>query len=559
MNVLVRFRILLGLCLVLLRALIGPVQADATWSVSPTVTVPRWEGWGTAVCWWGHIWGFRTDFANVLFTTNTVTLNGAQLPGLGLNIARYNAGASLTNFIQKDHMQVSPNISAARQMPGYWLNWYSTNPASASWDWNQDRNQRSALLLAKERGANLFELFSNSPMWWMCYNHNPSGADQGGNDNLQSWNYRQHAVYLATIARHARDAWGISFDSVEPFNEPSAGWWSAQGTQEGCHFDRSTQETVIENLRSELDWLGLNDVQVSASDENSYSDALTTWNALSPAVRAEVGRINVHGYEYSNGPRSALAAAVTGKRLWTSEYGEGDASGLSLAQNLSLDLADLRPSAWCYWQPFDYGGWGLIQADGSTGWVGPVNPKYYVAAHFTRHIRPGMQILQNPNPTTVAAFAPGLRRLVLVTVNAGAAQTVTFDLHGLASAGGPCRRWLTAPAAGDLYTRLSNPQIVSQSLSTRVPAASIQTVEIDNVDLIPPPPPLSIRPSTDDASVILEWPSTAATYALQTSPTLRPPTRWKPTDIPPQPVPGGWRATVRIGKDSTVYYRLQGN
>jgi galactan endo-1,6-beta-galactosidase len=52
---------------------------------------------------------------------------------------------------------------------------------------------------AKSNGATRFELFSNSSMWWMFYEHNPSGADDGS-DNLQPWNYNTHAAYLATIA-----------------------------------------------------------------------------------------------------------------------------------------------------------------------------------------------------------------------------------------------------------------------------------------------------------------------------------------------------------------------
>jgi galactan endo-1,6-beta-galactosidase len=116
--------------------------------------------------------------------------------------------------------------------------------------------------------VNIFELFSNSPMWWMCNNYNPSGSDAGSSDNLQSWNYDQHAVYLATIAKYATDNWGISFTSVEAFNEPASDWWDGEtGTQEGCHFDVSTQAAVIPNLRSELDSHGLTETIVSASDE----------------------------------------------------------------------------------------------------------------------------------------------------------------------------------------------------------------------------------------------------------------------------------------------------
>ena len=51
----------------------------------------------------------------------------------------------------------------------------------------------------------------------MCINHDPSGSNDGTDDNLQSWNYDAHAVYLATIAEYAAANWGITFNPVEAF------------------------------------------------------------------------------------------------------------------------------------------------------------------------------------------------------------------------------------------------------------------------------------------------------------------------------------------------------
>ena len=310
-----------------------------------------WEGWGTSLCWWGKAYGDQDNLADIVFTTGNVVYNGATLPGLGLNIVRYNAGACTFVPANGAKMVVSPNIRPFRQMEGYWLDWNSDDPSSASWNWGNDAAQRTMLGKARDRGANLFELFSNSPMWWMCYNQNPSGSAGGSSDNLQSWNYQQHARYLAVIARYAHDHWGVDFHSVEAFNEPSLNW-TATGTQEGCHFGVSTQQTVITYLRSELNARGLTGTMVTASDETAYDQATSTWNALSPAARASVGKINTHGYQYGGGRRDLLYAAAhnAGKVLWNSEYGEGDATGLSLASNLNLDFTWLHPTAWVYWQ-----------------------------------------------------------------------------------------------------------------------------------------------------------------------------------------------------------------
>lgn len=223
---------------------------------------------------------------------------------------------------------------------------------------------------AKSRGVNYFELFSNSPMWWMTTNHNPSGNSNGADDNLQSWNYQQHAVYLASIALEAKNSFGITFSSVEPFNEPYSDWWVSTGTQvcdnfwatlyyflkfldfcrartqifqvqylsktsrcctnlenpiiqEGCHFEHDTQNDVAIYLRGELNSRGLSSILVSASDENTYDLATATWNSFNSTAKASIGRVNVHGYQYGDGDRVALYDAVSeaGLSVWNSEYG----------------------------------------------------------------------------------------------------------------------------------------------------------------------------------------------------------------------------------------------
>ena len=131
----------------------------------------------------------------------------------------------------------------------------------------------------------------------MLYNHDPSGGAVGSKDNLQSWNYAEHAVYMAAVAAHAKAQWNVSFSSVEAFNEPASAWWTARGSQEGCHFDPATQAAVAPLLRAEMDRLGLQQVRVSASDENSYDLALSTWRSFPAQAKAAVGQINVHGYQ----------------------------------------------------------------------------------------------------------------------------------------------------------------------------------------------------------------------------------------------------------------------
>lgn len=551
----------IGLLLLIVATLAGRAgRADDSVKIDPRTTWGAWEGWGVSLCWWAKAFGSRDDLADILFTTNHTSLNGALLPGLGLNIARYNAGACSQVPVGSETMQESPNVYASRQMEGFWLDWYSEDPTSSSWDWSVDANQRSMLLKARDRGADLLELFSNSPMWWMCYNHNPSGADNGG-DNLQWWDYGRHAIYLAAIAEKARDSWGITFDSVEPFNEPSASWWTSNGTQEGCHFDRSTQAGIIDLLRDELDSRGLGSVIVAASDETSYDSARDTWNSFSAATRAEVGRVNVHGYQYGGGRRDLLYNDVSadGKRVWNTEYGDSDASGVSLARNLYLDFRWLRQTAWCYWQPLDWAGWGLIDANLEIGSIGQPERKYYVLAHFTRHIRPGMTIVDGYQAgsgvgyDTVAAYDAANRKLVLVTMNYDIARPITYDLSLFFSATGPVRRWVTETGSSVSYSQFDDTVIMDKTFQSTFPANTIQTFEISNVDI--DAPPLKVE-AASGGSIRLSWPTAYVGYVLQTTTDLADPASWRAVDVDPVISGEDYQVTLSTAGKSEQFFRL---
>ncbi|MGW1910668.1 beta-1,6-galactanase [Streptomyces sp. NPDC002076] len=465
----------------------GTARADATISINPATTYGTWEGWGTSLAWWANIFGARDDFADIFFTTKTTTYDGTALPGLGLSIARYNLGACSWNSVGGESMVASPNIPSFKQIEGYWQDWTNEDPTSSSWKWTADATQRAMLQKATQRGA-VSELFANSPMWWMCLNHNPSGASGGGN-NLQSWNYRQHASHLASVALYAKQNWGVTFTTVEAFNEPSSSWWTATGTQEGCHMDATVQSAVLPYLRSELNKRGLTATKISASDETSYDLARTTWNSFSSTTKGYVDRVNVHGYQGSGGRRDLLYTDVVttaGKALWNSETGDADATGLTLAGNLLYDFRWLHPTAWVYWQVMDpSAGWATIAYDASTLQPGAVQTKYYVLAQFTRHIRPGMTILDTGVSYAAAALDRQAKRLVIVAANtSSAATTLTFDLSRFSSvtggSGGLVPRWNTVTTGGaDLYTPHSDTYVSGKTLSVPFAPKSIQTLQVD--------------------------------------------------------------------------------
>ncbi|WP_433528569.1 glycoside hydrolase [Micromonospora sp. CA-263727] len=459
-------------------------RADYTTTPDPGIGWGVWEGWGTSLAWWANVFGDRNDIADALFTTRDVTIGATTVPGLGMNIVRYNLGGCSRQPAGGASMVASPKIPAFKQIEGYWLNWNSSDPASPSWNWYADSKQRNALWKARDRGVNHFELFSDSPMWWMCTNHNPSGAADGGN-NLQSWNYLQHAVYLATVARYAKDRWGFQFTSMDAFNEPSAPWWKADGTQEGCHVDAAIQAQVIGHLKRELSARGLSTV-IAASDETSYDQARATWAALG-AARAHVGKINVHGYQYEGGRRDLLYtdARAAGKRLWQSEYGDGDATGLRLAVNLNLDMRALHPTAWVYWQALDGADWGMITVDEPNAVIGAVRTKYSVMAQYSRHIRPGMRIIESGDANTVAAYDQSKRRLVLVSLNRGPAQYIGYDLSAFGRVGATSiSRWATdTTEGGQRYSYHTDTVMNGTRFWSWFNPGMVQTFQIENVDV----------------------------------------------------------------------------
>ncbi|GAA2159061.1 hypothetical protein GCM10009727_70500 [Actinomadura napierensis] len=449
-----------------------------------------WDGWGTCLSWWANTeLGTRDDLAAALFGLDTVEVGTAGLPGLGLNIVRYNLGAC--TWAPGSAMVESPAIVRRKQI--------ETFSDGAAWNWSADIHQRTMLTKARDAGADIFEMFSVSPPWWMTVNGNPSGAEQGTQDNLEFQYQEEFARFIAAVARRARDAWGIRFASVEPFNEPSLNAWHARQNQEGCHFTLGAQEAVIEYLRRALDEHGLGDVLIAASDECHYTDAADTWQKLTESTRRLIDRVNVHAYERDEDCRSRtrLRKTVGETPVWQSEYSEGEPDGMAMALSIGRDLRHLRPRAWVCWQPVEALDWGLLDgvyddqtpnpAGGAKGTlkgrVGGVNTKYHVLAHYTRHIRPTSRILDSGHTNTVAAHDAKTHRLTLVTANNGPQQTITYDLRNLTESTTAAHTWVTDTDTSGTrrYTREPDTQVHAGMLTVTHARNTITTLELNDI------------------------------------------------------------------------------
>ena len=283
--------------------------------------------------------------------------------GLGLNQVRYNIGGS--DLAARD---------AHFLRPGGFVQAYLPKPADtsapAAYDWTADATQRRVLAAAKQRGVQFVQAFANSPPWWMTVSGSVTGSKTGKTDNLRADQFDAFAAYLARVCQQFHSVWNVTFDSVTPLNEPVADWWKFGNQQEGCHFDRSSQSRIVGLTGKALQTLGL-PIGVSAAEENWVDDTLSSTSAYSKDDLDQVTVVTTHTYNGRPGQRQALSkfAASHGKRLWASEYGDGDTSGLTLAKRITLDLNEGNFSVWTLWQVADLdnsltvsSGWGLTAA-----------------------------------------------------------------------------------------------------------------------------------------------------------------------------------------------------
>ena len=378
--------------------------------VDPSIQYQTLQGWGTSLAWWGNVVGgfpepVRSDYISKVFD---------PVDGLGFNVIRYNIGGG--------ENPIYHFMEYRARVPGF-------EPSPGVWDWTADANQRWVLDAAIASGVDTFEAFSNSPPYWMTNSGSVTGA-MGGGDNLNPAYYDAFADYLAEVVLHFRDAWGISFRTVEPLNEPISGWWRFGGRQEGCHFERASQSSIIQRLSVSLASRGLSTV-VSAADENSIDQAVSSFRSYSSATKSLVSQINTHSYGGSQRTQLANLASSYGKELSMSEYGDGDASGFTMSRRILSDMKNMRPISWVYWQAVDGDGWGLLKnslPDGiTTNYT--LNKKYFVMANYSRFIRPGYRFIAIADANSLAAYDSPSGTVIIVTTNSASTDVeVTYDL-----------------------------------------------------------------------------------------------------------------------------------
>lgn len=484
---------LIALCMFVLFVFLaeGPfdvARAASTVTINPSQQYQTLQGWGSSMAWWANWVGGLSDsqrnaLADALFDPNK---------GIGLNVLRYNFGADGPGNVCHN--------SIASGKAGIYTNIPTYEPSAGTYDWTQDANQRWVLQAAQNRGANLFEGFVNSPPAWMLTNSCTSGAS-GNAENLSSAHYDDYASYLATIAQHFHDSWGLTLQTLEPFNEPTPGYWNYQGDQEGTNVSTATQNTIVNKVGARLDTTGISAYSVvSTPDDTAVNRSNTDYNAYDSTAKGYVVQYNTHTYGGSDSDRDYAYSTIGqggNKRLWMSEWGTGSqgsqiASAITLSQHILDDEQHLHPAAWVIWQAadnyFGAGGsgnsganddlWGLASTDSNGNIIYP--SRYYGFGNYTKFIRPGYKMIGNSDGSTFSAYDAGSRTLVLVATNSGSSSNaVTYNLSNFTSVGGTATPYQTTASAN--LAQLANMSISNKSFTASLPGQSITTFVIPNV------------------------------------------------------------------------------
>ncbi|MDR3194960.1 MAG: glycoside hydrolase [Tannerella sp.] len=442
-------------------------------SIDPERRQQTLEGWGSSLCWWaGQVgnWDEQTvdEILDLIVSPDK----------LNMNIFRYNIGGGDDPSHLDGHMTTHGKGKRC-EMEGF-----KSSP-DAPYDWNADAAQRRILLKIKEKRPDVvLEAFSNSPPYWMTYSGCAAGAVDPADDNLKPAYYDAFCDYLIEVCRYYRDTCGITFHTLEPFNESSTNSWKASGDQEGCHFHPATQIELIRRLYPKLKASGLSTV-ISAPDETDLERFLTVVNAYVDAgdVMDKVGQLNTHTYGGTPEQREEVRALTgrLGKPFWQSETGlsckeSGLPCNLKLAEVMFNDLRVMQAPVWLDWQMVEEHNdtWCQFQGNFREGTYRIVK-NLYVRMQITRFFKQGYTLLETPDPHVLAAISPDKREIVVALLNTSEEdklQALDFQACGSlkqarlfrTSATEDCLE-IESPDIRKPAVRLESPQ---QSLSTLV-------------------------------------------------------------------------------------------
>ena len=454
----------------------APPTDTLRYMVSPQLVRQHFDGWGVSLCWWAGQCGKWSD-AKI----DEIVEWLVSPTGLNYSHFRYNIGGGddpENRHCTKHHMGSGKGLRA--EMEGF------KDFSGDEYHWDRDAAQRKIMLKIKEKRPDaVFEAFSNSCPYYMTYSGCVSGNADGGKDNLKPEYYEEFAHYLVDVCKHYKDVYGIEFKTLEPFNESVTNFWYANGPQEGCHFDYSSQIKFIRVLEPILRASGLSTV-ISASDETNVGLSVQGFKEYKSAgVLPLVGQWNTHTYQASNADRARLAllAHQAGKPLWMSETGSGGngiGGNLSLAQRLIDDMRYIQPEAWIDWQYMEEANdqWCTVRGSFANQTYAKVK-NYYVRQQCSRFIKRGYDIVTSLCPQSLAPVNADRDTLVLVLLNEGAKAVHHINLSQFGTLPALADIEVYRTSASENLTRTkSGITLEADGLMAALPAQSIVTLVI---------------------------------------------------------------------------------
>ncbi|MDQ1112267.1 LPXTG-motif cell wall-anchored protein [Microbacterium testaceum] len=520
-----------------------------------TASEKPFEGWGTSLVWFANATGnYPADVRQKLFDA----VFGDD--GLNLNIARYNIGGGNAS-------DVPSYLRPGGAVPGFWnpdlkatdaegaitSNYADRERYKAAWnpddpaayDFTKDSAQRWWLDALKGKITH-WEAFSNSPPYFLTQSGYASGGiNNATSEQLATADMDKFAGYLVNVVDELEKAHGITFDTIDPFNEPNTNYWQTQipdgatwptgGRQEGAHIGPQAQDAMVKALAARLGQSGTTtDAVISAMDETNPGIFATNWNTWSAQSKSQVDQLNVHTYGTDGRQVVRDIAKAADKPLWMSEV-EGNwtaqdkgfvtddiENGLGMAQHIVGDLRELEPDAWVFWQPVEdlYNmekveklNWGSVFIDFDCNAQGQserrlkdgdadpsckvlTNEKFNTVRNFTHYIAPGDHLMATDNAQSTAAIDADGQGASIVHVNAEATErTVQIDLRdfGTVAPGATVTPIVTTQSTADApsVNALKKGQPVAVDAATRtatltIPAKSVVTFEIDGVSGVSP-------------------------------------------------------------------------
>lgn len=429
----------MAIAAVLLSIAYGTVQAQEMVRIDPEIRYQVFEGFGegtmdqfTPYYYKEYPSASQMDYLNKLYTLDDY--------GLGLTICR----VLMPVGDAPDHSHMTRFYGQGGQCPP------AFEPQDGVFDWNNPKHNEILWKIqgAAERGAVMWANWYSMP-YWMTVSGCTAGHTDGSKNNLRVDREGRFVKHICKVLEHFRDEWDIEFAYLSPINEPEANWWVYGGGQPGTHVSAAQAIRLYEGLIAELPNFDLRSKLIAY--DSAYTNTVSYLNTLlnSPIV-GNLDVLSCHQYITSDSAMRqwAYLAGKHNKSLWQTEWGDwtnaqypgrkpGGDPHLQMknyAEKIHEALNVLNAAAWIIWEP------EFLFNSQSKNFL--PRKSYWAVAHYSRHVRPGMQRVKSSDSdsdlkTTAwvdTETGPAGRSLVIVTYNSGTeGRDTAYDLSGFGS------------------------------------------------------------------------------------------------------------------------------